>query len=112
MCSGHGRKPAVWAFNSRFPAPPAGTTRTTHVPAPQPLPHHYCRTVQKWRRLELQYIEKEPGKYRAEYAADDVSLYVSDDVFKVGGCLVWGGGGGDASIPSPMGPRPRGHGRD
>ncbi|KAG2431784.1 hypothetical protein HXX76_009280 [Chlamydomonas incerta] len=42
----------------------------------------WAEDKQKWRRLELQYIEKEPGKYRAEYAADDVSLYVSDDVFK------------------------------
>ncbi|GLI59893.1 hypothetical protein VaNZ11_001931 [Volvox africanus] len=48
----------------------------------------------KWRRLELQYLEKQPAQYRAEYAADDQSLVSGDDVFRtlttqlLLGCLV------------------------
>ncbi|EFJ47433.1 hypothetical protein VOLCADRAFT_105151 [Volvox carteri f. nagariensis] len=48
----------------------------------------------KWRRLELQYVERQPGQYRAEYLSDEQSLMVSEDVFKtvstqlVLGCLM------------------------
>jgi hypothetical protein len=46
--------------------------------------------AQKWRRLELIFEEKTPGKYRAEYGPDDVSLFAPYDVFKVGiGAEAW-----------------------
>ncbi|GLC33565.1 hypothetical protein PLESTB_000088800 [Pleodorina starrii] len=38
-------------------------------------------TKKKWRRLELQFVEKQPAQYRAEYTVDEQSLVASEDVF-------------------------------
>lgn len=37
---------------------------------------------QKWRRMELRYQDKDPGKYRAEFLSDDKSLCDSEQVFQ------------------------------